>query len=63
MPDLEVQNEGSIFLLRPVSDLGWEWVNEHIADDAMTFGNAIVVEHRYIGSIVDGAVADGLNVV
>ena len=28
----------------------------------MSFGGAIVVEHRYIGAIVDGAQADGLTV-
>jgi len=62
MCDLYVQNEGSIFLLRPQSDAGQQWIEENIPDDAMSFGGAIVVEHRYIGAIVDGAQADGLTV-
>ena len=62
MCDLYVQNEGSIFLLCPQSDVGQQWIDENIPDDAMSFGGAIVVEHRYIGAIVDGAQADGLTV-
>jgi hypothetical protein len=37
-------------------------VAEHIPSDAMRFAGAIVVEHRYIYSIVTGAIADGLRV-
>lgn len=62
MCDLYVQNEGSIFLLCPRSDAGQQWIEENIPDDAMSFGGAIVVEHRYIGAIVAGAQADGLMV-
>lgn len=62
MADLYIQNEGSIFLLRALTDVGREWVEQHIPDDAQTFGGSIVVEHRYIGAIVQGAVNDGLEV-
>lgn len=63
MTDLTVDNHGSIFILTPVSDAGREWIGEHIPDDAMTWGpEGIVVEHRYIGDIVAGAQADGLEV-
>ena len=59
---LIVRNEGSIFLLVAVTTAGEEWIAEHIPEDAMTYGKAIVVEHRYIADIVDGAIADGLAV-
>jgi len=62
MRDLLVRDEGSIFLLVPVTPAGQEWVDEHIPADAQTFGKAIVVEHRYIADIVNGALADGLEV-
>lgn len=61
-PDAEVQNEGSIFLLRPLSENAKQWVNEHLPEDRQTFGNAVVVEHRYIEDIVAGMQADGLTV-
>lgn len=62
MADLSIQNEGSIFLLRGVTDAGKQWIEEHIPVDAMTFGGAIVVEHRFIEDIAAGAINDGLEV-
>lgn len=61
MCDIFVQNEGSLFILYPQSKIGREWLDEHIAEDAMTWGDGgIVVEHRYVGAIIDGAQVDGL---
>lgn len=60
--DITVQNEGGIFLLFPDSPAGTEWLNEHVDPEAMHFGRAVVVEHRYINDIVEGAIADGLEV-
>lgn len=60
--DFTVRNEGSIFLLTPQTDAAREWADEHLPDDAMTFGPSTVVEHRYIGAIVDGIQGDGLTV-
>lgn len=60
--DLLVHGEGSIYLLRPTSRRGQRWVDEHISDDRQEWAGAIVVEHRYIGDLVQGAIADGLAV-
>lgn len=62
MADLSIQNEGSIFLLRGLTDAGKAWIAENIPSDAQTFGDAVVVEHRFIGDIAQGAVCDGLEV-
>ena len=61
--DLLIQNGGSIFLLRPLSQSGRDWIEENINDDAIRLGNAIVVEHRYIYDIAAGATAAGLIVI
>lgn len=61
--DLQIQNEGSIFLLHQLTQIGRDWVDEHIGEEAQRFGKAIVVEHRYIGDIAAGAIADGLTVI
>lgn len=58
--DFLVQNEGSIFLLHPLSESARDWIEEYLPEDRMTFGGAIVVEHRYIADIVRGAQLDGL---
>jgi len=61
--DLHVINEGSIFLVEPITPAGKQWLEESvITSDTLTWGRAIVVEHRYIRDIVDGARADGLEV-
>ena len=60
--DFEVQNEGTIYLLRPLTPAARAWVAGYIPDDAQYFGDAVVVEHRYIRDIVAGIVADGLTV-
>lgn len=62
MADLSIQNEGNIFILRALTDAGKQWVAEHIPADAMTWGvDGVVVEHRFIGEIAQGAANDGLE--
>jgi hypothetical protein len=61
--DFSVENHFTIFLLRPLTPAAESWIDEHIAEDAQYFGNAIVVEHRYIADIVQGIQNDGLAVV
>jgi hypothetical protein len=53
-PDFFVENQGSIFLLRPVTPPAFAWVSEHIPKDAQFFGKAVCVEHRYIAEILEG---------
>jgi hypothetical protein len=58
--DFQVSNQGTIFILIPLTDAAKGWVREHIPDDAQTWARGIVVEHRYIGPILEGIDADGL---
>ena len=62
VPDFRVENHGSIFLLQPLTPAANSWIDEHLPEDRMTFGGAVVVEHRYITNIVQGAISDGLQV-
>jgi hypothetical protein len=61
-PDFMVENHGSIFLLQPLSPAANSWIEENLPEDHLTFGGAVVVEHRYIADIVHGAKASGLGV-
>lgn len=61
MSDFSLSNEGSIFILTPNSDEASSWCDEHLPEDVMTWGKGIVVEHRYIGDIVDGIALSGLS--
>lgn len=60
--DILVENCGSIFLLRPLTDEAADWLLDHTADDAMFMGDALAVEPRFVEAIVVGAQEDGLVV-
>jgi hypothetical protein len=60
--DFICDNHGSIFLLRPASPAANSWVSQHLPEDHMTFGDGIVVEHRYMWPILEAIQSDGLVV-
>lgn len=62
MTDFHFFDHGSIVILKPVSALAQDWVDEHIGDDAQFFGGGVVIEPRYAGDILDGVVADDLTI-
>jgi hypothetical protein len=59
MDDFTVTNHGTIFLLEPHTDAALDWITEHLPAEAFTFGDAVVVEHRFIRDIVAGIHGDG----
>lgn len=59
--DFLVSNQGTIYILSPFTPAAEAWLAENIGDDAQTWGRGIVVEHRYIGDIVEGIQADGFG--
>jgi hypothetical protein len=61
-PDFICENHSSIFLLRPVSPAAFNWIEEHLPADRLTFGNAAVIEPRYVWAILNGLQEDGLTV-
>lgn len=63
LPDICVENHGSLYLLRSLTQAGQDWLDEHIPEDAQTIGNAIACEPRYAVDIVQGMQRDGLFVV
>jgi hypothetical protein len=63
-PDMIVEDHGSIFILRGMSDAGYAWIEEHVSREGhQPFGlGARLVEPRYVSDIVNGATSDGLVV-
>jgi hypothetical protein len=53
--DIHLENYGSLFLLRPITDIAHDWVEGHLPEDATWWCGAVVVEHRFIGPIIGGA--------
>ena len=60
--DLGIENHGSIFLVRPLTPAGQEWLDSTAPEDAQFMGNAMAVEHRFIEGTVEAARNDGLTV-
>lgn len=62
--DITVDCCGTIYLLRGVSDAGKEWIEENVTQNEETqyWNGAIVVEHRFIADIIEGARQDGLTI-
>ena len=59
--DIVVENCFSIYLLRPLTFAGRQWLESHV-DNAQWFGNALACEWRYVDPIVNGALDEGLVV-
>lgn len=61
--DITIDDHGSILIFRGTSPEGKRWMAEHLPEDAQRWGRGIVVEPRYAGAIIDGAINDGLEVL
>jgi hypothetical protein len=61
-PDFEVSGGGSIYIFTPLTAAGRDWVAEFLPEDAQRWAGGVVIEHRYISTIVAGAQRDGLSV-
>ena len=53
-PDFRCENHGSVFLLFPLTQSAHSWIEEHVPSDTRWFGNALVIEHRYVWTILVG---------
>jgi hypothetical protein len=58
--DFSVANHGSIFIISPLTDSAKDWIAENVSDESQWFGGGLVVEHRYVDTLVEGMENDGL---
>ena len=59
-PDILVRNEGTVFVFCPLTRRAKQWIDEHV-QDALWFGNVLVVEHRYAWGLAVGMKDAGLR--
>ena len=62
MADIAVEYHGSLWLVRPLTQAGTRWLEQHIPEDVQFFGSALAVEPRYVDALVEGIVGAGLEV-
>jgi hypothetical protein len=62
-PDFRCENHGSLFLLFPLTQSAHSWIENHLPSEGQWFGNAVVIEHRFVWAILASIQDDGLAVV
>jgi hypothetical protein len=63
VPDIRVENHGSIVLFFPETDAGQEWIDANLNPEPWQwFGRGLAVEPRYAGPVIESAMDDGLEV-
>jgi hypothetical protein len=60
--DLLIENHGTIWLVRPVTDAAIQWLKDTAPEDAQFLGYAMAVETRYLDGVIEAARNDGLEV-
>jgi hypothetical protein len=63
-PDVVVEYDGgTVVLVRPRTEAALRWLIDNVQSDAQWFGNALVVEARYVRGLVIGLSGEGFVVV
>lgn len=60
-PDVLIHNEGTVFLFCPLTGSARRWFCSHVQPDAIWFGQALVVEHRYAWGLGAALTAAGFE--
>ena len=61
--DIEVHNEGTVFVFNPLTDAARAWVKDNVSLESWQkwAGNSFVVEHRFAEGIAKGMLDAGLK--
>jgi hypothetical protein len=54
-----VENHGSLVLIHPHTADVQRWLADNVAPDAQWFGRALVVEPRYVDTLVSALIEEG----
>jgi hypothetical protein len=62
--DLSFENHQSLFLVRGVTPAGVAWLESHISQEGYQpyWPHTVVAEPRYVESLLQHAIADGMEV-
>lgn len=60
--DFEVNDEGTIVQIIPVSQTAKDWIDENVESEGWQWlGRALCIDHRYAEDIIDGMLSEGLE--
>jgi hypothetical protein len=60
--DIWILPQGTLTLVRPLTQRASEWIKRHVQDDSQWFGPALVIEHHCLADLLPGMIRDGLHV-
>ena len=60
--DIRIENHGSLYLVYGLTPEARTWMTDNVLDDAIWWGDSLVVEGRYIAGLFDGMCDAGLVV-
>ena len=60
--DIWVLPQGTLTLVRPLTERASEWLTQHIRNDSQWFGPALVLEGHYVADLLNRMVEGGLHV-
>ena len=60
--DIWILPQGTLTLVRPITQRASEWINQHLQDHSQWFGPALLIEHHFVPQLLTGMIADGLQV-
>ena len=60
--DIWILPQGTLTLVRPLTKKASGWVSQHLRDHSQWFGPALLIDQHYIPNLLDGMIADGLQV-
>ena len=60
--DIWILPQGTLTLVRPITQRASEWIRRHLQDHCQWFGPALLIEHHYIAKLLPGMIEDGLQV-
>jgi hypothetical protein len=62
MLDAVFEDRGSVWMVRPLTSAGREWLDENVTGETQWFGGALAVEPRFVQGLIEGMQLDGLEV-
>ena len=60
--DVEVVNEGNIYLFNLLTASAKQWVHANVEDPQFWGKYALVVSHQFVGEVAAGMIQDGLTI-
>ncbi len=60
--DVWILPQGTLTLVRPLTQRASEWIRRHLQDHSQWFGPALLIEDHYVAKLLPGMIEDGLHV-